>query len=48
MKANGLKTRVKEGELTSEEALAWLKEKNKDTPYLTPHRTIRWLNMQKS
>jgi len=48
MKVNGLKTAVKAGELTPEEALSQLMEWNKDTPHLIPHRTVRWLKNRMS
>lgn len=39
----GLKTTVKAGKMTPEEALAQIAEWNKYTPELTPHRTVGWL-----
>jgi hypothetical protein len=43
MKVNGLKTAVKAGEMTPEEALKKIEEWNKSTPWLIPQRTVRWL-----
>lgn len=43
MEVNGLKTAVKEGIVSAQEALDQIEEWNKDTPWLTPERTVRWL-----
>jgi len=43
LEVNGLKTAVKAGEVTPEEALAQIAEWNESTPELIPHRTVRWL-----
>lgn len=43
MKVNGIRTAVKAGELTPQEALAKIKAWNKGTPNLVPVRTVKWL-----
>ena len=43
MEVNGLKTAVKAGEVTPEQALEQIAEWNKDTPELIPHKTVNWL-----
>jgi len=43
MKVNGLKTAVKAGDITPQEALDQIEAWNADTPELIPHRTVKWL-----